>query len=231
MTAPMELAKHIPLVNIDDFKSIGERSNGKSVFSNQRDATLKFDENQGFWRYVRTQDLDKKITNPITNDDAEKMTEKLFQEFELQSDQKAKTHAVGIAIAATRQEGEQQYTLIGRHVRIYRQIEGWRVEGSRIMADYELDGALKKFQISWPEIVVKESCSLSSTEKVIEKLAEDKEGHFVNYDGSERILSKPLYVELDETGEYIPALRVSFGSSERERVGNQFIASLCESDN
>lgn len=211
------------------------RPNGRTVFKNANGETIKFNEAQGYWKFISNENINsQRADKPLTNEQALSLSEELFVKLDIDKEQKGEEFSVGIGTATEDELASHAAQPIGRYVRIHRQLNGVLVFDSYLATNYELDGNLSSLEIRWPEVNVAENCTVIVRDDFVSLMLSKHPNVFANIVEERKIASRLLYVYDETTGKHVPALQMSFqsGINELTKQPNQIdlFVSLCKED-
>lgn len=115
----------------------------------------------GFWKFISPQPAgSENIKSTFSEADALSATESLFEQFKLPANEKFGYIATSVGEADMGPDGiVSKAKATARHARLYREVNGIRVWGSKIMATYTLDGKAFRLGIKWPPFNLSSSIS------------------------------------------------------------------------
>lgn len=208
---PLELAK---LVTEEAFSFSEVRVNGRTVYRNARqDSVVKVNDGLGYWKYISPPKPATQGDKAFSDVEAERDSLKLFERFGLPPGEMGHVRAAGIAGMSA--EGSAP-TIMGRHARVARQVNGLPVEESTLMVTYNGDGSVARLERRWPSFEL-DGAEVVTREQAVADLAEQLEGEFELAPDSEAGASL-RYVLDEETGIHEPILRVKVERPDTDEV-------------
>jgi len=140
---------------------------GKNIYKDVGNREMiMYDSSVGFWKYISPPPVDyQEVETTFSDEDALIATEELFEQFGLPLNEKAGHTATAVGESDMGSDGiVSQAREIARHVRLYREVNGLRVWGSKMMATYTLDGRVFRIGVDWPPFKV-----VSNIDKAVDR--------------------------------------------------------------
>lgn len=120
-------------------------------------------------------------------------------------------------------------TVTGRHVRIFREVNGIRVWGSRLMATYNLDGKPFRVEANWPPFnLSKKANDLLERDSAVKELAEKIVQEYLSLDNIKEMDSQLVYKYDKYNYVYEPVVFVSIRPTNDENGPHVIEYSLIE---
>jgi hypothetical protein len=206
-----------PLVSESSFTFKELRSNGRVVYQGDR-CIYKYNPETGYWKFISEPTLfDGSLKNPLTDEEAKKRAEALFDELGLPESEKGEVFAAGIGGAGMGPSGETApIRAEARHVRIYRRINDMRVLDSHLMMTYNLDGTVARMEVRWPSFRLEEEMEPLDRDSVISDLAQEIAERFGNTEDIKEINARAVYWYDEENDLFEPTLMLGFGLANGE---------------
>lgn len=179
------------------------RANGRDVFRSETGKTVvKVDVKRGYWKLIGARAKDPQDA-PFSLDQAVSETGALFDNFNLPGDQRG-TVVYSDLLA---EDAEGHSNVMGRHVRIHRQINGLRVLGSRLMTTYDLTGNPFRIESRWPAFRVPKVGHLHTPNEAVEEISSVLANRFADSSTVGDVKAELAY-HFREDGTFEPVLSV-----------------------
>jgi len=138
-----------------------ETLSGKTVLTtDDKQEAIMVREETGFWKYITPPPTIKKTSVHFSDEEALKKTRALFSSFKMPDRETVGYVATGVGEAALGPDRVLSKPKVSaRHVRLFREVNGIRVFGSRLMVTYALDGTPFRVEASWPPFKLTQKAS------------------------------------------------------------------------
>ncbi|MGA1839649.1 MAG: hypothetical protein ACMUIU_03405 [bacterium] len=224
---PIELYTEITQEVSDGLIFYNKRKNGRIVYQDtNRAITVKYDLNNGYWKMIMPPQIVPEEVDSLTDSQALGLTEVIYKNIGLQQVEKGNCITTSVGEQDVAPDGtEMPAKVIARHTRIWREVNGIPVLGSRLMATYTLDGKPFRVEIRWPQFILNESSSVKNRVQVLKELPREIKSQLGKIQDIADIQASMVYACSSETLEYEPAifLEVQF---EDESTIHEIIYSL-----
>lgn len=225
MKNKMDVYNLAKAVTDDSFAFNEIRANGKAVYKNESQETIKYDEGLGYWEFIgKEQSKYDNVQTPMTDQAAKEKTELVLNSLGIDLGEVGKIYVTGIGVSTEEDALVGKATAVARHVRIYRQINSVPVLDSQVLATYGLDGEPINIEVRWPNFKVNSDCVVKTRGEVIDQLVDSAYSSLssLKYDS---IQSKIAYAFSRQENLHTPVLHIRYSNEYGE--SNELMAALC----